>query len=199
MSWSDTEWDAGSVALLQSGAIEPRVLIWISARNRSTNAEEAIGFWNGEDSQTFTNGTSRDFYGAQGSAEMDDLVSGRGLEIRSQRIVMSGITPEAEELVRTKTVRLAKIEFHQMLLSPTSGLPIQIVRKFKGIVIAAPIQTAEVNGRSTLEIQVESQMRHLARTSALKKSDKSQRRRTNDPFRQYGSVADIVEVEWIRE
>jgi hypothetical protein len=192
---------AGINHLNARGAVAPRWLLWIGAKNFTTLTDASIGLWNGDDDLTFTiDGGSRVYNGALGKFDVEPLVYAKGTDIRTQRITLSVNTPEVEDVFRGFIVKGAAVELHLALMDPQSGAVIDTDRKFKGFLNRAPISTPAMgSGGGTISLEMVSSMRLLTRTIAVKKTDQSQQLRSGDRFRRYGAVAAEVDTEWSRE
>jgi hypothetical protein len=187
--------------LLARAGVSPRWGLWVAAKAFTTLAPAPLGLWSGEDHATLmVEGAPRTYLGAQGSFEIEPIVTATGTDVRTLRITLSAISPEAEDLVRGFVVRLAPVELHLFLLDPLSGALIGSDRRFKGYLNRAPIQTPALGGGSpTITLELVSSMRLLTRTMAVKKTDQSQQLRSGDRFRRYGSIAAQVRTDWARE
>lgn len=193
MTWSI----AAQNHLAARAGYAPRWLLWVAATERLTGDPAPVGIWNGDDHLTFTiAGQPRLYLGAQGRFEVADIVFATGTQVRTLDVQLSGISPEAEQLVRGYVVRFARAELHLALLDPQSFALIDVQRVWKGFVNRAPIMTPPIGGEATIALELASAMRSLTCSLALKKSDQSQRLRAGDRFRQYGSVAAAVTTEW---
>ena len=195
MSWSV---DAQN-HLLARGGFAPRWLLWVWAKEYIGGAEVGFGIWNGDDNLTLEiNGVDRLYYGAQGHFVVEPIIYSSALEVRTQKVSLSELTPEAETLARGYDLKNARAELHLALLDPASFSLIDVERQFKGFVNAAPIITPPVGGGgSSIEMELASASRKLTQTLAVKKSDQSQRlRNSTDAFRQYGSIAAAVTTQW---
>jgi hypothetical protein len=179
----------------------PRWLLYVQTRNRDTGAPFPIGLWNGDDSVSLTiGGSPRSYFGAQGLFTVDPVIYGSGTLIRTQRVTLSGIAPEAEDMVRGFIIRGVAADLRLALFNPVDMTLIESRRMFQGFVNKAPIVTPEIGGASpSIALELASSMRLLTRTVAVKKTDQSQRLRQDDRFRRYGSIAAEVVTEWMRK
>lgn len=197
MTWTAT---AQNHLLARTG-VAPRWLLYVRTRNRDTGVEFPIGIWNGDDSISLTiSGEARSYFGAQGLFEVAPVIYGTGTLVRTQNVTLSGISPEAEDMVRGFIVRLAAAELHLALFDPVNMTLIETKRMFKGVVNRAPIFTPALGGGSpSIQMELASSMRMLTRTIAVKKTDQSQQLRSGDRFRRYGSIAAEVVTEWVNK
>lgn len=173
-------------------------LLWISARNRTTGAVEALGLWSGADHQQFDIGGSlRDYYGAGTLLGLDRITYGTGLEVRMHTISLSAISPEVEEAVRLYDARLAPVEVHGLVIDPVTnaivGAPWAALR---GWVDEVEIRTPAAGGEGGIDLRIASASRALTRTLSLKRGDASHQRRGGDRFRRYAEISGSVPVAW---
>jgi hypothetical protein len=196
MTWSL----AAQTHLFAREGYAPRWLLHVRTRNRQTDAPSPIGLWNGDDSLSLTiGGEVRSYFGAQGLFTPDPVIYGSGTLVRTQRVTLSGIAPEAEDMVRGFVLRGVEAELRLALFHPLDRTLIESRRMFRGFVNRAPILTPAMGGASpAITLELASAMRLLTRTLALKKTDQSQRLRQDDRFRRYGSIAAEVTTEWGR-
>ena len=170
------------------------ILVWVSARNRSTGAVETLGLWTGADHQAFTiGGEVRTYYGAGALLEIPDIEAGVGLEVRSYQVGLSAISPEVEMLLRGYDPRQAPVEMHRAEYDMNENLLAAPERIFKGWIDGTPIITPATGGNSTAALTIVSNARMLTRFAGVTKSDEVQRKRSGDRFRRYGSIADATE------
>jgi hypothetical protein len=178
--------------------IQARLLIWVRARNRATGAEEALGLWTGDDHQSFLiDGASRLYYGAGGVLGVEPITMQSGIVVRMHRITLAPTAPEVAVAIRGYDARLAPVEIHRAFFAPASGELIEAPhRVFKGWIDAISLPTPEVGGQGAVEVTLASSARALTRPLALKKSDESQRRRSDDRLRRYTDISGSVDVYW---
>ncbi len=183
------------------GPIHAHALIWIEARNRETGAAETIGFWTGDDHASFViAGQARTYYGAGTTLGVDPIRRGTGLQVRTQRASLSGISPETQLALRGYDARHARVEIHRAIFDP---LTLQLVdephRLFRGYIDKLKIITPAKGEAGKAEIELASAARALTTPLSRKRSDASLRARAPaDAFRQYASQADAVETPWGR-
>jgi hypothetical protein len=197
MTWSV----AAQNHLLARDAVAPRWLLYVRTRDRASNAPVPIGIWNGDDSLSLTiSGEARSYFGAQGLFEVAPVIYGTGTLIRTQTVTLSGISPEAEDMVRGFVIRGVEADLRLALFDPLDRTLIDSRRMFSGFVNRAPLLTPALGGASpAIRLELASALRLLTRTIAVKKTDQSQQLRQGDRFRRYGSIAAEVLTEWVRE
>jgi hypothetical protein len=174
------------------------VLLWVKARNRVTNAVEALGLWTGAEDATFViDGQSRTYIGAGTMISVEPIIYAVGLEVRIQRMRLSGIDATVEQLLRGYDTRLAKVELHVARFDLDTGALIDAPEvKLRGSVDEMPLHTPEQGGDAYIDMAVASQSRDLTRSLTLRKSDEAQRLRGGDRIRQYGDVTGKVQTYW---
>lgn len=175
-----------------------RLLVWIVAKNRATGAPEAHGFWNGDQDATMTiEGESR-LYGAAGALlGVEPVTEEIGATVRMQVIRLSGISAEAEQVLRGYEPRPAPFQLHRLVFDPLTMEQVGTAQfLFGGAIDRVKITTPQKGGAGVAEVTVASEARDLTRGLQLKKSDESHRRRSNDRFRRYADVSGKVKVWW---
>lgn len=180
---------------------KPHALVWIKARDMATLAVETIGLWSGADVRAFViAGQSRTYYGAGSLLSIDPIRMSVGLQVRQQRMLISGLTPEAQQAIRGYDPRHAPIEIHRALFDPDSGnLLDEPHRVFAGFIDKISVPTPQKGGSKSVEVTMSSAARSLTASVSRKRSDASMRARApNDAFRQYATQAENVETKWMR-
>lgn len=170
----------------------PRWLLWTRIKNAVTLVEEPMGLWSGDKDATFEiKGEQRPYYGTQGLFQADDIVNAVGMEVRTQKVKLSGLTPSAVATAQSAIVRNARAELHEALFDPVTMNLIHIERVWDGIIEKAPRQTPALGeGGSTITFEIANKMRMLSRRMPLTKSNEMQKRRNPvDAFRKDGSIA----------
>lgn len=183
-------------------AVRMRRLIWASAKNRTTGLIENVGFWGGDDDETFTiNGASRLYLGAGRVIASDPIVQDIGLSIRTVSIQLSGIDEAVQQAYRGYDLWLAPVEIHEAYFDTVShNLLAEPNRIFKGWLNEAPVATGEENGESSVEFVLASNSRALTLKLGVKKSDESLRQRyATDAFFEYADVSGAVVWAWGEE
>lgn len=186
----------------QRTAFVGHILLWVSARNRDTDAVERIGFWTGIDHREFTlEGQVRLYFAAGSFLKMDPIRRRTGLKVQTQRVTLSQIAPPVQMLIRGYEPRHAPAEVHRALFDPLSeNLIDEPHLLLRGFVDKATISTPAKNetGNATLEIATEA--RSLTRALQRFRSDASLRQRApTDAFRQYASQSETADTPWGRE
>ncbi len=176
-----------------------RLLIWITAKNRSTNAPETLGLWTGDDHADFTiGGEVRTYFGAGSVLEIEPITFRSGLRTQTQRITLSPIDPAVKTAIRDYEPRLADVEMHLVDFDPVTGALIdEASERFRGIIDRVQVITPEEGGQAQCVVELLGAAERLRRPLALKKSDESlQARRPGDRIRRYTDVTGVVDCYW---
>ncbi|SOC20584.1 hypothetical protein [Rhodobacter maris] len=192
--------DATTAAHFASrGPTRAHVLIWVSARNRTTGATETIGFWTGEDHARFDiDGEERIYYGAGATLSIDPIVLQTGLSVRTQRAALSQVSPEVQMAIRGYDSRHAPIEIHRALFDPVSGLLLAPPHlKLRGYIDRLNVKTPAEGGEGSIEVSIATAAKALTKALSRKRSDESLKARAaGDQFRKYASITDPVDTKW---
>lgn len=178
--------------------IVSRLLVWVTARNRTSGDAETMGLWGGDDHQEFIiDGQPRLYYGAGSLVDVPPMVFEAGLVVRSHRASLSALTPEVQLLLRGYETRLAPVEIHRALFWPEDR---QLVaaphRVFSGWIDALSIKTPASNGTARAEVTLVSAARALTIGLPLKKSNEVQKLRGGDGLRKYIAISGSIETAW---
>jgi hypothetical protein len=175
-----------------------RLLFYAWPKNRSTGAVEEVGLWTGATHQDFTiGGDLRSYAGAGGVMAIAPVISAIGLDIRHQRVTLSAIFPEVEDLMRGYDPHRAPAELHRALYDPASRALIEEPhRLFKGFITKAKITRPEAGAMATVDLTLASTARNLTQPLAVRQSDASQRLRAGDRFFKHADVSGEVDVIW---
>ena len=191
---------SGTLSAYLAGAtgIEARVLFWITVKDRGTGAPVTIGFWNGDDDQTFTiGGTPRLYYGAGAMSLPDPITYTTGLSVTTYDLNLSPLSEKVQDALRLYDPRLAPVEIHRAFFDTQSkALLEEPTRMFKGQVDAIPIDTPEVNGEASAKISMSSSAVFLTKRLTQKKSEAMQRLRSDDRFFRWTDVSGQISVSW---
>lgn len=190
-------WNSEAQAILTArSGIEVRWLVWFTVKALADNAPITFGLSTDSDDRTLTvEGQSRFYYGRQGAIALEPLRYATGTEIASWGMEI-GVSSEAETILRGYNTRLAAAQVHAMILHPDTLAPVDIKMAFDGMIDGAPIITPEINGVASAKLKLVSAARRGTLTRNGRKSDETQKARSSDRFRKYGSVAAAVDVAW---
>lgn len=190
---------SATLSTLQARAgLVSRVLIWFSARNRTTNAVETMGLWTGSDHETITiGGVPRLYYGAGNLMDIPQITIEAGLSVRTHRLGLSPLTPEVMQLIRGYDVRGASVEFHRALYGTDTRTLIEEPHQvLKGFVDEVEIGTPAAGGASSCVLGIATAAWQLTQSLPLKKSDETQRLRSGDRMLRWTDVSGSVDVWW---
>lgn len=193
--------DAATAAAMQAGAYQFHLLAWVSGRNRTTGAVESIGFWTGEDAQTFNvDGQPRVYFGCGNALDVDPIRLEPGYGARSLQIRLGGIRAEGMNALRVYDPRFAPVELHRAVFDTTTH---QLVapphRLFKGSVDEVSLPTPQKGGTEVAQLSLVSSAIAGTKNLTLRKSDEELSQRTGDRFRRYIAVSNAVPVWWGEE
>lgn len=198
---------AEAAHLAQRAGRLAHVLVWITARNRATGAQESLGLWSGDDHQdVIIDGVTRTYYGAGGLLDIDQITAKVGLEVRMLQLRMTPTTEEVALLLRGYDARLAPVEIHRALFDPeTMALIAPPRRRWKGWADEVSITLGPEDDNGLAEgvavVSIASNARAGTRGLTLKQSDESQKLRGlpgggADRFYKYTDVSGAVKVKW---
>lgn len=181
------------------GPILAHVLMWVTARNRSTGADETIGFWTGVDHQVFTiDGVARTYYAAGSMLTVDPLKWRAGLQVRTQRVTLSQVAAEVQQLIRGYDPRHAAVEIHRALFDPVTEVLVDTPHlMLRGFIDKVSLTTPAKGGSGDVTVEIASAARALTRPLNRYRSNASLTARApTDTFRKYASTTDKIEVLW---
>lgn len=190
-----------AAAFASRAPLRAHVLIWISARDRSTGSLQTMGLWTGDDHAEFViSGQTRTYFGAGSLIGVDPLKFGTGLQVRTQRLRLAGVTPENALWIRGYDPRHAPVEMHRVLFDPETDLAIDAPHLvLKGYIDKIMLPTPKKGEAGSIEVQIATAARALTKPLSLKRSNASLRGRSpDDAFRKYAVLADKVETSWGR-
>ncbi|MDK3072774.1 hypothetical protein QO034_06600 [Sedimentitalea sp. JM2-8] len=190
---------AQSAQLQERRGTNAHVLIWITAKDRTTGLPETIGFWTGDDHQEFViGGETRLYFGAGEVIDVPPVKAGTGLAVLQHRITLGALTDEARQLIRGYDARQAGVEVHCQPMDIDTGQPLGApIRMIKGTLNKAPETIGPKGGTSNLVLTVVTTARKLTFGLPLLRSDAELRRRNpNDRGREYADVAGDWVVPW---
>lgn len=200
------DWPAPVLTAIAAGTVVPRDFLWIVPRHRDTGAPVPYGFWSGShdiDAQVVDpDGVTveRSWRGGAGLVEIAGIGRQSGLTVQTPTIVMSGIDPATEQVVRALNPRRARVEVYRAWLDPvTNALVAPAQGEFFGFVDTDPITTPAAGGEGRIELNCASYLQELTRSNFDRRSDASQRRRhATDPFFQHVAVVGDWQINWGR-
>lgn len=184
---------SGFLAALASTRVVKRSAIWFTARNRSTNLPQSVGFWNGAVDATFNvidgitrSPVSRSFVAFGSLIGLDDIPMTSDLSVREISVTLSPINDAVENAIRGYDAKFAACQIYRVLLDRETrdvvgaGYP-----RFVGMVNGAPIVRAQIDGNSTIVLNLVSQLRELTKSNPDVRNKESQEARNlSDNFYQ---------------
>jgi len=179
--------------------IVAHLLLWVSARNRTTGLTETMGLWTGDDVQDFViDGQARSYFGAGSFIDCDPVTMETGLKVRMHRIRFAPVTAEAAQLVRGYDTRLAPAELHRAVFDPVTMTLIDTPHRIlRGWINALPIPTPAEGQTAAGEMIIASSARALTKSLSRTFSDGSLRARAStDGFFKYTDITGEVETRW---
>ena len=179
--------------------VDPKVLIWVRARNLTTDAIEGLGFWTGDDDQDFVvEGETRTYAGAGEVVNVPPIRAGIGIKVRRQNVEMPPFAPRVANALKAYALRKAAVQIHVQLMDVHTGNPLGApIRMFKGTIDEMPRDLGPREGDNRLTFVLASMMRALTITPPLYKSNAAlQLRNGADTGRKYSDVAGDWVVPW---
>jgi len=177
--------------LAGGGTLLTHVLIWITARDRSTDADETLGLWTGDDAQVIAvGGVDRTYYGAGAVLDADPITSSNGLQVHRWAFRVSPLSDAVISAIRQYNARLAPVEVHEWFWDPVANAPLAApVRAFRGTITEVQLPVPAEGGDAVGTITCASDAYRLTKGLTLKKSDAAlQARATGDVFRKYNTI-----------
>lgn len=182
----------------------PRSFVWIRGKNLTTGATETLGLWNGEDTvdvSVISGETglpvTRTYHAGASLLRVDPITRTPELEVRTLRVGLSQVSEAVQLAVRGYDIRNAPIEVHEGFLDhDTHKLIAEPTIDFVGSVNGTPITTPPAGEDGNITLNCVSHSRMLTRTNPAKKSHETQRRRSDDQFRKYNTVANQWQYWW---
>lgn len=196
---------ANQLALSQR-ALVARDFLWIVARDRSTGAPAAVGFWSDVenvsalvlDPDTLLPVT-RNYYGAGGLIEIEGIPAVSTIQVQDVTIQMSQLDEQVANAVRLYDIKQARVEIHRGLFDPVSrDLVAPALVRFVGFVNLVDIRTPRENESGGVQITCVSHTQELLRSNPATRSHEDQRytRDPNDFFFVDAGVSHAWEYQW---
>lgn len=179
--------------------IVAHLLLWVTAKNRSTGAPKTMGLWTGDDQQDFViDGLSRSYFGAGSFIDGDAVTMESGLKVRMHRVRFAPVTAEAAQMVRGYDSRLAPVELHRALFDPATMTLIDTPHRLvRGWINTLSIPTPAEGQTAAAEMIIASSARALTRSLTRTYSDGSLRARAaSDAFFKYTDITGEVATRW---
>lgn len=181
---------------LNKGAYEPRYLVWMSPKDRSTGTKIPYGFHTGLDPLTVTiNGENRTYDGAGELLSIPNFKYEAGLDVVTERLRLSILSPDVTNAIRAYDARLAQIEVHLVLIEPSTQSILGSTLMFEGQV--DDIQINEDEYDAYCEVGIVQSIRAGTKPMTLMKSHESQLLRDpDDNSFKYASIAGTTKIQW---
>jgi hypothetical protein len=185
-----------------------RDFLWIVARNRSTGAPEAVGFWSDVGAMSAAvidpnTGLSvtRNFYGSGSLIDIDPIPLVSTLEVQKIRVRMSQIDSVVQQAVRDYDCKQAKVEIFRGLFSPDTRLLVSPAEpRFVGFIDEIDITTPSENEDGGVTLTCASHTQEILRSNPDTRSDASQRlRHSDDSFYKDTATVGDWELFWGRK
>jgi hypothetical protein len=179
-------------------SINAHVLVWVSAKDRTTGVVTPVGIWTGDDDLVFTiNGVSRTYYGRGGLIEVPAINYTAELNVNTIDVEFAPLSAEVAQMIRGYDSRQAPVEIHRAVFDPTSNVLLEEPHRiYRGRVDKIQITTPKQNGTARLTMTVASNSRSLTRNIPARRSDETQKLRSTDRFMRYTVVTQVVETVW---
>lgn len=196
---------AAAYAAAPADGLITRKAIWITARDRDTGAPVERGIWQGSESLNLTvirgsDGlqTTRPYYGGGEYLKVGDIPMTSDMTLQVVTVDLSQLADVAREIVRTHDVHRGAIEIHEIVLSPSTGMPVAPDYPiWSGIIDGAPIKNPAVGGEGSVKLKcVSEMMAMLSRTNTEKSSHEAQMRRGGDELNIYANTVQTWNLPW---
>jgi len=187
-----------SIPVIPRGPVAFETLVWVTAMNRSTGADETLGLWTGKENLTFNIGGSRSYIGAGPVLSVPSLVSQIGVKVQTQKMVLSAISDDVETLIRTYDARQAPIELHVARFNPETEQLLAVFQVFRGWIDQVTIKDGGKNAAASVDVTAVSASRELTRKVPDFRSDEAHQDRTAGADRafRYADVSGSVPIYW---
>lgn len=195
-----------NITALANRELVIRDFIWIVAKNRSTGADEAVGFWSDIENVTATvinpdtnSLTSRSFYGAGGLISIADVPSTSNLQVQEVQITMSQLDEMVEQAFRLYETKQARIEIHRGLFDPNSRLMVSpAFPRFVGFINNIDFRTGIENEDGGVRVTCVSHTQELIRANPSTRGHEDQinLRQAGDRFFVDAAVVSDWELDW---
>jgi len=186
--------------------LDVRRFLYVRAKTRDPVPEIVpIGLWTGDDDVTVAvmdglTGVpqSRTYYGVGTALVIPKIPRVSDLTVQSIEVKISQLDIVNQIMVRENNVRFAKVDIHEGIISPASGVlvsPPEIA--FLGEVDGDPIDTPEAGGEGSITLEIVSDaIRSLTRINPAKRADSYQSLRSGDRFSRYSNLTERIKVAW---
>lgn len=186
--------------------LDVRRFLYVRAKTRDVVPVPInIGLWTGDSDVTVAVmdgltglAENRAYFGVGSSLAIPKIPRVSDLTVQSIEVNISQLNIVNQIMVRENNVRFAKVDIHEGIISPTTGLlvsPPEIA--FLGEVDGDPIDTPQAGGEGSITLEIVSDaIRALTRINPAKRSDAYQSLRDGDRFGRYGNLTERIKVAW---
>jgi hypothetical protein len=185
--------------LAERRGTDAQILVLVEPRDRVSGETVPLGFWSGDDHQSFTveDGTHL-FFGAGAIIEVPPIRAGIGLEVRRHRVILPPLLDEVKLFLQNLQAAQARVRVWSQVMDLDSGLPLGLPRRvIKGRLERAPETLGKIGDQSRTELVIASAARALTFAQPVFKSDAEMRRRApGDRFREHGDVIGDIPIPW---
>jgi hypothetical protein len=196
--------DSAAQTALGKRALKQRDFLWIIAKNRSTGAPVAEGYWSdlGAVSANILNpetgGTeARTFKGAGNLIEISPIVMAANLTVQTVDVVCSQIK-DLNELVRDYDAKQARVEIYRGLFTANTLQQVApAYSRFIGYVDELEIKTPAEENDGAITLSCISHTQEMSRSNPATRSDAFMRQRNpSDTFRRHAATVGTWELKW---
>lgn len=200
--------DSATMDALENATINgfaPRLLVWFTAKDRTTGNAVERGLWSGDEDLNLTvyRGTdglvvARPYVAAGNLLKVSDIPQTSDFTVQTITIDISQIADASRQLLRQYDLRLGKVEIHELLINPKTGEQIAPgMITFMGEIDGAPVKTPRIGGTGSTSIKAVSDvMSMLTRSNPIKSSYEGQKSRSDDQWGKSSAVIATWKVAW---
>lgn len=185
-------------AAIASGSFQHNWLIYFTARNRATNANEVMGIWDGlDDISVVIDGVTKTFIGAGQLLSVPNWTFTPGIQnIQNQKLSLDIKSPEIINLIMAYDASLAPVQVYLMVTNTaTMAVADAPISWFDGQVDDIAISESKYEKGCTVTI-VSSQREGTRKLSTMKSEESQKLRNPDDDGFKYATIANDVPVPW---
>lgn len=191
-------------ALTNAGTdgLDVRRFLWVRCVTRDpTPAAAPIGLWTGDDDVNVSvidgqtgSMVSRLYYGMGISLQIPSIPRTSDFSIQTIAVEVSQVNNINEVMVRERNARFAKVDIHEGIISPVTGLLTSSPEiAMLGEVDGDPIDTPEAGGEGGITLEIVSDaIRSLTHKNPATRSDNG----SADRFNRYSSLIPNMTPSW---
>lgn len=182
-----------------------RMLLWMSARNRDTNAIEYAGVWNGRGDLDVTvidgftgDEEERTFIGSEGLFSVSEIPLIADISVRELHVRFNPDAAAIIQFLRTYDPKGGQFQLYLGFMNPDSHAFIDYPRAlFVGFIDRTPINLTTGHDKSEATVVAVSHTRELTRVNPIVRSSEFLHTRApGDDFYQYTSSIQNWELFW---